>query len=465
MARNRRNIRKRNKVVELLTDRRFIVISSILLVLILVLVGFFVISTHIKKANLEKEQEQIKLQQQDIFELANQDIDSVKDFESDSVIRLSVTGDIFCNDKLLQTTLINETYNFSPIFEDIEEYINDSNVTIGTLNTHFLDEKINGSNKSNSPKEFASKLKDSGFTMLQLAQRNVLDYGKQGIENTNKYLTQDMQLDVIGTNIVEGTSEDRVQIKEIRNARIAFLSYTLDDKNIKKKSAQEKSMVSVYDEEKVKQDITYAKQNAEFCIVCVNWTDITSKGVTNKQKEVVDYLVAQGANMILGSNTRVIQTMEIRKNDMEQDVFISYGLGDLIPQVKDKLISLKQNKKTIQKLVASAEYNPSLILNIQLKRSAQDGSVSLKKVDYVPVNMYDKGNPDNIVKEDRIEQNVETKQRSEYVGRFKLIDLKQEILSFSYDIDDNKSIVSKDINDQFIKKLNEISQQFKKESE
>ena len=56
-----------------------------------------------------------------------------------SVVKLSIVGDITCNDTLIKEAFNSETnlYDFSNVFKNVKEYLNTSDITIGDLETNF----------------------------------------------------------------------------------------------------------------------------------------------------------------------------------------------------------------------------------------------------------------------------------------------------------------------------------------
>ena len=71
----------------------------------------------------------------------------------------------------------------------------------------------------------------------------------------------------------------------------------------------------MYSEEQAKKDIEYAKEKgAEYICVMIHWGDAISETVTNEQKEIANFLVDSGVNMIIGSHPSVVQEMEVKQN-------------------------------------------------------------------------------------------------------------------------------------------------------
>ena len=140
---------------------------------------------------------------------------------------------------------------------------------------------------------------------------------------------------------------------------------------------------------------------------------ITTGPKTKKfEKEIADFLIRNGANVILGNHPAVIQPMKIRKNEEGENVFIAYSLGNYISSID------YVNSKI------------ELVLNIELRKSGEDGKVYLSKVDYTPIYVLDRG------------------QKAE--NRYQLIDMKGIAKAYA---NGNKDIVSKEIYEELLKGL------------
>ena len=118
----------------------------------------------------------------------------------------------------------------------------------------------------------------------------------------------------------------------------------------------------------------------------MHWGDVYSTTKNDEQKKIADFLIENGANVILGNHSAAIQPMEIKQNSEGENVFIAYSLGNYI---------CADNNDTSK---------VELVLNISLRKSGETGKVTLNKVNYTPIYMLDNG------------ENAE--------NRFELIDMK-----------------------------------------
>ena len=370
MARNRRNTRRIRSIRDVLNMRTFLTIVGILMAIIIVCIGINTYKRYEEKSNLAKQKEEIEKQSEAIFTSINQTISKTNQniSESDSYIKMSAVGDILCSEEMLEDAYNShtKTYNFSHMFSKASGYITDADIIMGTMETGIVDSRYNG---ERAPVEFARAVKNSGINLVTIAHNHSLDLGVKGVAETKKNL-EDIGFDVIGDN----SKENALLIKEIKNTKIAFLTYTdlLDNKSSKAK--EELESINIYDENKVKQDIEKVKEEgAKYICVMMHWGNAITETVSDRQKEIADFLVDQGANLIIGAHPSVVQPMEIRQNKDGKNVFIAYSIGTYI--------------STLQ----AEEARTELVLNIELRRSGTDGNVYLNKINYTPLYVLDNG--------------------------------------------------------------------------
>lgn len=414
MARNRRNTRRNNRIKEFLTWRNFCIIIGILILIIIICIGINIGRNINSKIEIAKQQEELDKQSQQIFEEISESIEETNKniSESDSILRISAVGDILCSNDMLEDAYDKEskTYDFSHMFNNITNFVNKSDIVIGTMETG-----ITNSNKydeKNAPLEFAKAVRDSGVNLVTISHNHSLDNGVEGLQETRENLEK-LDFDVVG----QKKEDNCIIIKEIKQSKIAFLTYTCfldDEENLKKDEIQS---VNIYSNKQAKSDIEYAKkQGAQYICVMIHWGDAISEVVNSEQKEIADYLVENGVNLIIGSHPSVVQPMEIKQNKEGENVFVAYSIGTYISTLSAK------------------EARTELVLNIELRKSGKDGKIYLNKVDYTPIYMLDNGDKAN--------------------NRFELMDMKNLAKSYKGDKTDK---ISKETYDDLIKGLNRLN--------
>ena len=390
--RNRRNTRKKNVVLDTITNRNFIIIVSILLAVIIVAEGVIQIRKYQDRKLLAKQAEELEKQTGEIFtaienELTNPSTNGETTVRTKTA-KISAVGDILCQMDMIDDAKTSDGYDFSHMFTEISKFVKNSDIAIGTLETNFVDGKYSGVGKYNSPIEFLKAVKDSGIGLVSLAHNHVLDYGTQGLETTiSKIKEQNIEITGIKENLErtneqdENTLDEEKQenpdftgnIKEINGIKVAFLGYTYGLSNENEVNEEEKKKANIYSEELAKKDIEYAKQSSNYIIAIMHWGDVNSSEISEYQRNITSFLVENGVDMILGAHPSVVEPMEMIQTEEGKNVLVAYSLGNYMSTLKYD------------------DANVELILNIQISKSSDSDKAVLQKVDYKPIYVLDNG--------------------------------------------------------------------------
>lgn len=368
MPRNRRNKRCLKKMTELISLKTFLLLLAILILIISIASAIILYKKYQNNLILAKQREELDKEIEAIFIEASENIVNSNNIKRDSIIKISAVGDILCGNEMLDDAKEGQSYDFTHMFSNITNFIEGSDIALGTMETNFTNKPYSGYGNRNSPIEFAKAVKNSGINLVSISTNHSLDYGIEGLKETKEKL-QELKFDTVGDTL----DENSVVIKEIKDTKIAFLSYTYGIENSNYKSKEELNSVNIFSKEKAEADLKYATENSEFVIVIMHWGDLYTTTVSQSQKEIADFLVENGANIILGNHPAVIQPMEIKQNLKGENVLVAYSLGNYIS-------TINYNNSKIE-----------LILNIEIRKSVEQQKVILTKVEYTPIYVLDNG--------------------------------------------------------------------------
>jgi len=162
----------------------------------------------------------------------------------------------------------------------------------------------------------------AGFDILSVANNHIFDYGREAMEDTFGRL-RDVNIEYVGG----GFSEDETyspKIQEINKTKIAFLAFT----NLGSEfwaAKGDRSGVAWLDEEKLKESIKTAKNQADLVIVSFHYGEEYSLEPTNFQISISRAAIDAGADLVIGHHPHVIQRIEKYKNG-----HIAYSLGNFV---------------------------------------------------------------------------------------------------------------------------------------
>ena len=341
----RKRSRRRNPIIASISNKTFLIVSCIMLVIIGISVTVIRLRYEAESKALMEEKQRISEEIEEIYVTANSEISNLKDHKANSIIRISAVGDILCGDLL---KLYGKDY--SNIFTDITKYLEEGDLVLGTYETNVTGETEN----------FAKAIKDCGIDTVSIAHNHSLDLGIEGLNRTDSYL-KELGMNTVG--IYKDTPEERVLIVERKKIKIAILAYTYDDGD---------EGVNIYSEELAKADLEYAKQNAAFTIVMMHWGNVNTNYISSKQKEQAQFLCDNGADIIIGAHPSAVQKMEVITNSSGKDCFVAYSIGDFTSDFSNENANLE------------------LILNLQVYVDTE-GNSEIYRVDYTPIYMFDKG--------------------------------------------------------------------------
>ncbi len=410
--RNRRNVRNNKNITEFITNRNFIIISTALIVIIIIAIGILGYKQYKDKELLAKQKQELENQTQEIFTALATPATPEAVNGGTTTAKISAVGDILCGADMIEDAKQGDTYDFTHMFEKITKFVNRSDISVGTLETNFISSSdYSEIGKYNSPIEFLQAVKKSGINMISVAHNHSLDYKEEGLEETISKI-QEAGMDITGNKNENEETNFTGIIKEVKGIKVAVLGYTYGLSNSADLSEEEKSKVNLYSEERVMEDLKYAKENSNYILVIMHWGEVNDSSISSWQKQVKDFLVENGADAILGSHPSVIEPMEILQNADGKNVLVAYSLGNYIS-------SLKYENADVE-----------LILNIEITKEADSDKAELKKVDYTPIYVLDNG------------KKVE--------NRFELVDMKGLAIDYA---NGNQSKISKKTYTKLINKI------------
>lgn len=225
------------------------------------------------------------------------------------------------------------TYSYSGYFDAVRPYIEEADYSVVNLETPIADAHLSGYPCFNAPVEYVAELAANGFDLFLTANNHTLDRRDKGLKQTVRRLDS-LGVDHIGTYTNAGERAKALpMIKDINGFNVAFLNYTYGTNGIRLASD---AVVDYIDRELIASDIKTAREGgAELVCVCIHWGDEYKLLPNAAQKSLADFLIKQGADMIIGAHPHVIQPAEMRTNPSTgRNVLLVYSLGNFISNMK-----------------------------------------------------------------------------------------------------------------------------------
>lgn len=198
--------------------------------------------------------------------------------------------------------------DYSTFMKNVIDVLGKDDYTIGNLETTFTDSN-NKASKSGKvvynfkgSKEYVDILKKGSIEGVTTDNNHIYDYGQEGLNDTINTL-KDNSVDLCGN----GYSI----IREIKGVKIGFLGYSCwyESDEIK---------------DKIKNDISNLKnQGCKIVIPYFHWGEENKYTPNDTQVNMGRFAIDNGADLVLGSHSHCIQTMEKYKGKL-----IAYSLGN-----------------------------------------------------------------------------------------------------------------------------------------
>ena len=222
------------------------------------------------------------------------------------------------------------TYDFSKTFEDVKPYLEKADLTIGNLETVFGGSQLGytGYPMFNTPDSLAKVLKDVGFDVLTTSNNHAFDQGEHGVSRTIDILDE-TKISHVGSYKTE-KDKDKILIRNVNGWRIAFVSFTY---GVNVNVPEAKKHFNYLTEKEIKSQMKKAREKKTDCIVVLpHWGDEYSTVANEKQRDLAELLIKEGADIIIGSHPHVLQQMKTKetedKNGKKKTVFIAYSMGN-----------------------------------------------------------------------------------------------------------------------------------------
>lgn len=291
--------------------KRKIIVVILVIITIILLAAFF----SFKANHQTKGEELVKTTQEE-----------KKDTKKEMSASLIMVGDALIHSSIyMDAKTSTGSYDFRPMLEKIKPIVSKYDLKYYNQETVLGGVELGLSNypRFNSPYEVGDAFIDAGFNLVSLATNHTMDKGEQGVLNSLSYWGKQQNILTAGS-YKSFEDRDRKVIKEINGIKYAFFSYTTWTNGLETPTGKE-YLNNVYNEELAKNDIERVKDEVDIIIVAMHWGTEYSKGISDSQVEIANYLSSLGVDIIIGSHPHVVEPIEFIGKTM-----VIYSLGNFI---------------------------------------------------------------------------------------------------------------------------------------
>ena len=245
-----------------------------------------------------------------------------------SSFKLFAAGDIMFHEPQIPAAKTEDGYDFKDSFRYLNFILKDG-YAVANFESTIADKNFSGYPMFRTPIEAMDGIKSGGFDLLALANNHSLDGKKEGVFRTREAAIS-RGFSVTGTHASEDT---RPTIVEIAGRPIAFLNYTYGVNGLEAFLGEDQHLVNRIEEEKILEDIAYAKEHAKGIIAVVHWGTEYRLEPDKYQEYWADFMAKNGVDIILGSHPHVIEPAKWldRGEDQKEDkVYCIYSMGNFL---------------------------------------------------------------------------------------------------------------------------------------
>lgn len=300
------------------------------------------------------------------------DVDNIE--APTDTVNIIMVGDMLLHDRIEEVAKNEDgSYEYDEIFAHTKDMIADADIAIANEEVIIGGSElgVSGYPAFNAPYEFADELVKVGFDVICHGTNHALDKGGRGITNClNNWEKKYPDVAILG---IHDSVEDQqeVYICEKNDIKIAILNYTYGTNGIKL-PADMPYGVDYLSEEKVKKDLEFAEENADFTIVCPHWGTEYSLEPDGYQSKWADIFAQSGADLIIGTHPHVIEKIDwISRGNSDKDTLCYYSLGNFVNWTSGTGVGVSN------RMVGA-------MARVTLKREA-NGEVIIEKYDALPL--------------------------------------------------------------------------------
>ncbi|OMF61545.1 capsular biosynthesis protein [Paenibacillus sp. FSL R5-0490] len=258
--------------------------------------------------------------------------DEVKDVEPRKNQKLTMTmvGDVMMGRHVGEVT---KRHGADYLFRHVKPYFDASDYVSGNFEHPILKEdasKYEQTDKSihlYTDMDAIHAVKNAGFTVMNLANNHLMDYGEEGLRDTLDVFDR-YNMDYVGGGENRKEAKEHINYQDVNGVRVATLGFT--DAFVEGTIAtKDRNGLLSANPDVLFDMIEKAKNedhgNADLVVVNVHWGQEYDTEATPRQKALAKAMVDAGADIIIGHHPHVLQSFDVYK-----DGIIFYSLGNFV---------------------------------------------------------------------------------------------------------------------------------------
>ena len=277
-----------------------------------------------------------------------------------STAKISATGDVLMHMPVVNTTKVSGGYDFTPIFQYLDDYAADADYAVANLETTLagLDNgyAYSGYPCFNCPDEIAFDLQEAGFDMILTANNHCYDTRTVGLKRTVQTV-RGLGLETLGTHA--SADDTKYTVQEINGIKVGMLCYsyaTADEypdrasMNGILTSEDAKGLINYFDYDNLTGFYNEVSgyidameaQGAQAVVMYIHWGEEYQLQANTNQTTVAQGLCDLGIDVIVGGHPHVVQPVDLLSSTTDPDhkTVCLYSMGNAISNQRRNLMNL-----------------------------------------------------------------------------------------------------------------------------
>ena len=256
---------------------------------------------------------------------------NVKPLYRQDTLKLLVVGDLMLHYPQIIRAVKNESsFDFSSYFRLIRHYFDEADLTIGNLESPICGAPYSGYPKFSAPDEFVVQLLEDGFDILLCANNHIFDRGSKGAHSeicTFNRLKEEYDFSYIGL-VEEENNSDLILFIVRKGIRTSIVNFTY---STNEKPDADYPRVNLLSN---RASLTKAFDNsrlADVVLAMPHWGDEYELAHNISQRIMAEFMVENGADVVIGTHPHVVQDMEIINGKP-----VLYSVGNFVSNMSAK---------------------------------------------------------------------------------------------------------------------------------
>ncbi|ESU33543.1 hypothetical protein G3A_04910 [Bacillus sp. 17376] len=244
-------------------------------------------------------------------------------------VKLGAIGDILIHDTVYEDAFVNPGYNFKPMLSHVKEYLIEPDLLLANQETLLGGMEIGLSSYPmfNSPVEVGEAFIDAGVDIVSNANNHSLDKSEKGVIASLKNM-EAAGLPYVGS-YKDNADQQKLRILNKNGMNVSYLSYTYGTNGIPVPIGKD-HLVNLIDREAMKAEIHRARAESDVVVMSIHWGNEYQRFPTTEQKDLAQFLVDEGVDIIFGHHPHVLQPMEWLTSRDGRKALVVYSLGNFL---------------------------------------------------------------------------------------------------------------------------------------